>query len=264
MNLYTYDYLEKNGRLGNQLWQIAATIARAEADPDGHAYFRPDWDYRAYFSVPDFYFNPDPDPKWWNNIVDGGTEYFQDYANIKDIEDLVRMYFKPSQKADESCYLPRMGLDNETLCSIHVRRGDYLKHPNHFPIMTSCYYRTAVADVKSRHDDVHFVVFSDDIEWCMDNPDHFGLEPDEVMWVHGSVRPVEVVDRLGEPRDQIDLFAMMEMDEHIVSNSTFAWWGAYLSGNAAPIYPDRWFGSLVPNGVNWENAIPSGWRKFAC
>lgn len=257
MNLYTYDYLEKNGRLGNQLWQIAATICRAELS-GGMATFRPDWEYRPYFSVPDYYFNKDLNPDKWDTIIDGGTEYFQDYSLFEPIEDLIRQYFTPKETRNQY-------VSDKTTCAIHVRRGDYLKYPNHFPIMTQKYFTDATTVVREDHEDVAFYVFSDDPDWCEANPQHFGFKDrDDVTFHRGVTRPVEVVDRVGAPEDQWDMFEMAAMDEHIISNSTFSWWSAYLSGNSTPIYPDRWFGKQVPNGVHWERCIPQGWRKFAC
>jgi hypothetical protein len=257
MNLYTYDMLEKNGRLGNQLWQIAATICRAELS-GGMATFKPDWEYRPYFSVPDYYFNKDTNPRMWDQVIDGGTDYFQDYANFEPIEDLIRQYFTPKQSRNQ------YGSDKVT-CAIHVRRGDYLKHPDLFPQPTQRYFTTAVNDVVTRRGDVKFVVFSDDPNWCESNPSHFGFVGGEDVTFHrGTARPVEVKDRHGAPQDQWDMFEMIAMDEHIISNSTFSWWSAYLSDNRQPIYPNKWFTNKVPGGVHWENVIPSGWRKFSC
>lgn len=265
MNLYTYDYLENNGRLGNQLWQIAATICRAEEN-DGLARFKPDWEYRKFFSVPDFYFIAEDEV---DEIIDGETNYFQDYSLIEPVEDLVRLYFKPSIEArDEmlSQWANDYFTDRDKLCAVHVRRGDYLKHgEKFFPIATSQYYNAAVSDVKKRNEDIAFVVFSDDPQWCKDHPEHFGFQSnDEVIWHTGVTRPVEVVDRKGEPADQWDMLAMTQMDEHIISNSTFSWWGAFLSNNPSPIYPSKWFGPRVPGYETWENAMPGTWRKFTC
>lgn len=279
MKLYTYDYLEKNGRLGNQLWQIAATICRAEAN-GGIARFRPDWEYRSYFNVPDEFFEP-YNVNDFEEVVDGETNYFQEYHYFEPIKDQIWKYFQArdneigevAKKISNSPGCGDPGCCNWFISNIalHVRRGDYLKYPKHFPKLTARYYQSAVESIVETQkwgDHEHeLYVFSDDIEWCKDNAEFLGATNKRLSKVHfvdGVARPVEVVERVGEPQDQWDLFAMAECDHHILSNSTFAWWGAYLSVDHEPIYPDRWFGPGVPNWRNWEKAIPCGWRKFSC
>lgn len=264
MKVYTYDYLEKNGRLGNQLWQIAATIGEAERG-GGIARFRPDWEYRDIFSVPDEYFEPVPDGA---EVIDGGTAYFQEFHYFANVEDKIREYFLPSWHAADI-----MGgvwadfpasKDDYTFVAMHVRRGDYLKHPKHFPIMSSHYFSSAVDHVAEHTDHPLFIVFSDDPDWCRDNKDYLGIEGYANCIIEGVVRPVEVVDRVDPPQDWVDMFMIASCTEHIISNSTFSWWGAFLSGNRFPIYPSRWFNSAVPGYERWELGMPDTWRKFRC
>jgi hypothetical protein len=269
MKVYTYDALELNGRLGNQLWQIAATINLAEQN-DGIARFKPDWSYRQFFSVPDEYFEPIPEDA---ERVDGGHEYFQEYRYFEPIADKIRAFYEPSNLVVDNLDESRDFFDDieqqfgiTAWCAIHVRRGDYLKHPNHFPIMTPKYFSAAIEDVVTRHYRVGFRIFSDDMDWCKENREWFGFHHSDVVVFEevNKETPVEVVDRVDTPTDQFDLFAIASCDEHIISNSTFSWWGAYLSGNPSPIYPNKWFGRGVPNWQRWEHAIPEGWRKFPC
>lgn len=266
MNVFTYDYLELNGRLGNQLWQIAAMVNFASTH-DGIARFKEDWEYKPFFNVPESWFDWDGVPQP-HTKVDGGTMYFQEYSYFSDVKRIIRMAFEPSARARKEVqdnWCARFpNLAGSKVCAIHVRRGDYVNLPDHFPLCTSKYYTDAVADVKSRIENVAFIVFSDDIQWCKDNLDFFGFGDSEVKFAEGIVRPVEVNERVGEPQDWLDLFTMNLCDEHIISNSTFAWWGAYLSKNTTPIYPSKWWGPLVPNSERWELAMPEGWRRFEC
>lgn len=251
MKVYTYEWLEKNGRLGNQLWQIAATIGLAHRN-NGAARLKQDWEYRKYFRVPDEYFQPLPQGV---KTVDGDTNYFQEYHYIADIEDKVRSYFRPSAESIE--YLNNNYQEFFSIpkrCSIHVRRGDYLKYPKHYSKMTNHYFRTAM---ESMPDGTNFVIFSDDQDWCRKN---FG---EGHYYVEGVARPVEVVDRIGEPQDQYDLFLQTTCDNHIISNSTFSWWGAFLSHNPTPIYPSKWYESELSH-IPWHKMFPLGWRMFQC
>lgn len=277
-DLFTYDYLERNGRLGNQLFQIAATAAAAKS-VGGSVMLKPDWEYRNYFCVPDEFFTPKDRAEF--NVYDGGTEYFQEWRIVEPVAREMFEWFQlnPDSVFDDSEtemlynlssfdeFLQEHVESGITNCCLHVRRGDYLKHPRHFPIMTEKYFTSAVNDVKARNGDTAFFVFSDDIDWCANNREFFGFETfDEVYFMEGVTRPVEVKDRKGFPADQWDLFKMSSksMTEHIISNSTFSWWGAFLAGNEAAIYPDQWFGKAVPNHKEWELIIPPGWRKFEC
>ena len=73
MKTYTFKNLGRVGRLGNQLWQIAGIAGQASCD-GSKFYVRPSWEYKKYFSLPDLaYLKPVN-----GEIVDGGTEYFQD------------------------------------------------------------------------------------------------------------------------------------------------------------------------------------------
>lgn len=268
MKVYTYSYLELNGRLGNQLHQIAATINAAESDGDAIARFRPDWEYRPFFSVPDEYFEPFDETKF--QVLDGGTNYFQDMCHMAPIEPLLRDIFAPSVMALEETLMARLAMPLDglaiPLCAVHVRRGDYLKYPGHFPISTAKYYTEAINTVREESGpDTAFLVFSNDLPWCKAHPEHFGWRSDDrVVFVEGVERPVEIHERKGAPQDWIDLFLQTLCSSHIISNSTFSWWGAFLSNDKHPIYPSKWFGPAVPGWENWENVIPDGWRKFEC
>lgn len=259
-----------NGRLGNQLFQIAATLTLADEN-HGLARLKPNWEYKPFFSIPDEYFSPITQGQ---PTVDGQTEYFQDYAKyIQPLEGVFREYFKPSNGALKK--VQNVWCDKfynhvkHKVIAIHVRRGDYLKWPNHFPIMTSKYFKTSLDKIleKEKMDNLAVVVFSDDIEWCKQNEEFLGLDRFEnfrVGFMDGIVRPVEVNERIGDPQDWIDLFLMSMMDYHIISNSTFSWWGAFLANSKAVFYPDRWWGKKIPGHETWRNIIPPDWIETEC
>jgi hypothetical protein len=71
----------------------------------------------------------------------------------------------------------------------------------------------------------NIVVFSDDIAWCREN----------LRWA----KPVAFVEG---NTDYEDLFLMANCEHHIIANSSFSWWGAFLSADRNPIYPVRWYG----------------------
>lgn len=113
--------------------------------------------------------------------------------------------------------------------AIHVRRGDYL-HPTNLPHFGLCplaYYEKAMAHILSEHPDATFFVFSDDMGWTEQH-----INSDKVFFV----KP-----RQGES-DVIDLYLMSLCQHHVIANSTFSFWSAYLSPHTGiNIYPSRWF-----------------------
>lgn len=262
-DLYTFKNLGRVGRLGNQLWQIAGTIGQATSTSN-EAYIRPSWAYKKFFSIPENYFKK---PKFKTRVIDGETEYFQDLDYWKHIEGSVHSFFQPSNYSMDILFDSNKDfkiIDNSvfTTCSVHVRRGDYLEHPNLFPFTGIAYYKNSFDEIEKRCSDILYVVFSDDIGWCRET---FTKEFPEknFLFVEGITTPVEVVDRPKVPADQFDLFLMTLCDYHIISNSTFSWWGAFLSKDSKVLYPSRWYGSGL-NHIDWKLMIPKEWIEIAC
>ena len=135
--------------------------------------------------------------------------------------------------------------------SLHARRGDYVANARNFAALNLCtpeYYSRAVEHLRSMATDLRLVVFSDDIDWVLANI----VEAKDAFVV--STRS----DAGKSLRPSQEMMLMASCRHHIISNSTFSWWGAYL--NSAPgkivIAPDRW-----TNGSEFDHAniLPSGW-----
>ena len=265
MKTFTYDWLEKNGRLGNQLWQIAWQLGQAKKH-GGELFIKPNWEYRPFFRVPESYFNQ---PTIGNEIVDGGTLYYQELHHWDNVPDMVWNMFQPSIEAGQRQreYLPEVTTKEDT-CSIHYRMGDYLKNPDHFPMPTKNYYQSAIQLVLDEDPDTKFYVFSDDIpairrQWEIDSGLYGTLmNEDRVEFVEGVARPVEVRHRKGEPQDWLDLFSMKYCKNHIIANSTFSWWGAFLSKNSHAYYPSVWWGPALAD-TPWREGIPANWTEVS-
>lgn len=124
--------------------------------------------------------------------------------------------------------------------SIHVRRGDYVQHAASFPPIEMDYIRAAMDRFPGRK----FVCMSDDMEWCRQNIS--GVE-----FFHGD--------------EKQDLAVMASCSDHIIANSTFSWWGAWLGHNPSKriISPSsqRWFGPSNPN-FNPKDIIPDRWEQI--
>lgn len=133
--------------------------------------------------------------------------------------------------------------NNRPVVSIHVRRTDYVGSFLH-DICTENYYKNAINEIYNRlgTKDIEFVVFSDDIEYCK------RLFPGFIC-----------VDKsqFNEYKDWYDMYLMSCCHHNIISNSTFAWWGAWLNQNKNKlvIAPNKWLRGLPTSDVWCEDWI---------
>lgn len=242
--MIAFPQLGHAGRLGNQLWQIASTVglgAQEQCEPA----FPDTWAYREVFAVPSSWLvsSATLDAAMdatrhaaLAHIDPAARLYLQDMSLWAPASEQIATSFRPSSGAAQLLYdpdspwawyyaLPR------PLTAVHVRRGDYLHHPQHHPVPSLRYYTEAIAAQGARS----VVVFSDDLEWCRQ---HFGRD------VHYFAVPSDT-PALRAPRDWIDFFAMSAADALVISNSTFSWWAAWLARTNAVIYPQPWFGPAL-------------------
>jgi hypothetical protein len=124
--------------------------------------------------------------------------------------------------------------------SVHVRRGDYLKYPTKHPIPSLNYYKGAFGLFP---EGTVFMVFSDDIAWCKENINF----SNNILF--------------SESKSEIeDLHLMSRCKHHIIANSSFSWWGAWLCTNPNKIIvrPSVWFG--VDNShLDDKDICPKNW-----
>lgn len=132
-------------------------------------------------------------------------------------------------------------IQRHRMVSIHVRRGDYVRIQG-----TQCvpenYHQAAVAHLRKHFEDLEFLVFSDDIPWCrkaFSGPEfHFCDHPEAA----------------NDPFHDLKLMAACE--HHIVMNSTYSWWGAWLNPSATKmvIAPKMWMSKIPATEV-----MPTSW-----
>ncbi len=112
--------------------------------------------------------------------------------------------------------------------AVHVRRRDYLDLPV-FQVCDSDYYRESMREIRERRPSARFYIFSDDPEWC-----------------RGEFREAdqEVIDSGAAGLNPLyDLHLMSLASHHIIANSTYSWWAAWLGAkpNQQVIMPERWY-----------------------
>lgn len=133
--------------------------------------------------------------------------------------------------------------------SLHVRRGDYANNPNTTATHGLCsleYYRDAILYISKQVSHPYFFVFSDDIAWVKDNL-NLGFPCQYVNHNHGA-----------ESYNDMRLMSMCK--HHIIANSSFSWWGAWLNSSADKIVvaPQRWFA----NETDTQDLIPQSWERL--
>ena len=156
-------------------------------------------------------------------------------------EDFVFNYENIGVKNDELLFKIR---ENSSSVSLHVRRGDYLTI-NNFLLFTMEYYLEAIQIIKKKIPNPLFFLFSDDPQWVNDE-----LKP----LVENSV----LVDNNFHEDSWKDMMLMSNCSHHIIANSSFSWWGAWLGSNPDKmvIAPKKWF---ADDRINTSDLCPPDW-----
>lgn len=149
------------------------------------------------------------------------TGFYQSWKYFEHCKDEVKEVFK----------LPHVE-GYEDFISIHFRRGDYVQHSGSFPPITVDYVSKAIDMIHA--DNFNLIVFSDDIQWCRENFTFISSWGGKLEFSEGRT-------------ELEDLSLMSSCGHHIIANSSFSWWGAYLghNPNRVVISPsaETWFGS---------------------
>lgn len=234
------------GRLGNKLFVMAAAIGWSERTDK--EYFIGDWVHSQLYPKinygtqnnkldyieSDFHFKEIPDLEEDFNLVG----YFQSEKYFEHCKDKIREAFYIDCELLKN-YITTIG---KKVSSIHIRRGDYVNLKDYHPLCSMEYYTEAIKIMKSKGHD-KFLIFSDDIEWC-------------------KLKFIGDEFEFSEGRSEItDMYLMSSCHSHIIANSSFSWWGAWLNENEDKkvIAPKQWFGDLVKH--NTKDLIPKGWYR---
>ena len=123
--------------------------------------------------------------------------------------------------------------------SLHVRRGpDHMSCSDVFILSPMEYYNEALSQLPQ---DLKVIVFSDNMEWCKEN-----FIGERFVFIN------EI--------DYISLHLMTKMKYHIIANSSYSWWGAWMSDEEKVFAPKLWF--VNTSGVSDKNIIPENWIRI--
>jgi hypothetical protein len=259
--MITFNKLGKYGLFGNQMFQYATlySIAKTREYEFGVPYTNTGETHFTNFFLPNCFSNLSA--KDSSNIIPlyNATErnftYNAGIFGISDNTDICG-YFQSEkyfvdyreQLLKEFTFndiIYKQALDMRSLTrlptiSIHLRLGDYVNLPNSHPVCSLDYYVEALALLP---DDLLIYVFSDNIP-----------EATEFFkFLNRKVVFTETHDKY------IDMCLMSMCKYHIIANSSFSWWGSWLSDSKKTIAPSKWFGSSPDMPRNWSDIYCKNW-----
>lgn len=155
--------------------------------------------------------------------------YFQSEKYFAEISEIIKKELRIKNIDNTIVHRLARQMEKENSVCIHIRRDDYIGNKR-FEICTEKYYRQAVELIKEKVKKPIFYVFSNsssDLKWIKE---HYNFTAN-MHFVEEGKNEFE------------DLFLMYHCQNHIISNSTFSWWGSYLSNNSITIAPQKWINS---------------------
>lgn len=262
----SFNMLGHHGRLGNQMFQYATL--KSIATKHGYDYtippsdFKDPWHDHQLFegfelsSLPkenirynqtqqrveegQFNFNYKLYDECPDNVDLFG--YFQTEKYFEQISDDVKKDFTFKEEILSVAKEYRITVDSNEVISLHIRRGDYVNQPWHGCCSLE-YYEKALSMFNS---DIPVIIFTDDPQWAL-NQNLFGSDRFYVSQGNSNL---------------FDMCLMTLCDYHIIANSSFSWWGAWLADSKKVIAPQRWFGPPLSEQNDTSDLIPDRWIKI--
>lgn len=178
--------------------------------------------------------------------------YFQSQRYFADAIDQIRaeLTITTPPNTENAGWLSRIGTDSQAV-SVHLRRGDYVSVAKGSATHGTCdeaYYRAGLATIAERNGvQPRAYVFSDDPGWAAANLS-LGVE-------------TVVVGQNGPLQHYEDLRLMSTCRHHVIANSTFSWWGAWLDRrpDKTVIAPRRWFAT---DRLENPDILPEDWIRI--
>lgn len=254
-----------NKNLGNQLFELAALIGLSKRY--NTALYLPDkWRYYCFFeyssvlkfnSIETFVTIEEPAFHCCLSFFDRfETIIKNECVNIegflqsekywKSFEADIRKIFTLKKEVTEKAisFLTVNEVNSCQYVAISVRRGDFVTDPYHY-LLPIEYYLGAFYRF---FPDKKVIVFSDDIDWCKEN---FKMPSPMILF--------------SENKSDIEQLSLMsQFQNFIIANSTFSWWGAYLSimGNKKVIRPHHHFEGALKLKADIKDHYPTEWIEY--
>lgn len=184
------------------------------------------------------------------------TGYFQSEKYFSDIKTQVQNAFCFSERVwqglearqEEAVKGYKEQIENTRSVAVHIRRGDYLQVSEVYGgICTEAYYQRAMELMKEKFPDAVFYVFSNDTRWAADWADRYATKNNPFVVIEGTT----------EDTGYLDLLLMSRCKHHIIANSSFSWWGAWLGNDSDKciVAPSAWLNGKECRDIYTEDMI---------
>lgn len=176
--------------------------------------------------------------------------YFQSFKYFEDVAGTIRRDLRPrSGISPDAEALAHLIEADASAVSVHLRRGDYVNNAAAARTHGTCpmeYYRRAMEYIEHRVRGPRYFVFSDDPSWAREH-----LQLGDAVHVSES----------GTLNSREELVLMSKCRHHIIANSTFSWWGAWLDERPGSVVvaPRRWF---VSSRRDTSDLLPENWVQL--
>jgi hypothetical protein len=191
---------------------------------------------------------------FWNGLAKVTSDaylygYWQSEKYFQGALDLIRKDFIFQAPLDLRNHELLNHMNRVSAISLHIRRGDYISSSANqkvFHALPITYYRDAINFIADKVVTPHFYVFSDDIKWVKDQLP--------------IAYPKTYVDHNRGSESYLDMRLMSYCQHHIIANSSFSWWGAWLNPSPEKIVfaPAKWF----INHFQCEDLVPERWLRI--
>jgi hypothetical protein len=173
--------------------------------------------------------------------------YFQSERYFVDQEQAIREDFRFLLPLPNSCQSVLAKVLSTDSISMHIRRTDYLTVGLDQYVLSMNYYARALEHICTKLAEPHVFVFSDDPNWALAN---LRLQIPMIIVSNSQMHDYE----------ELQLMSMCK--HHIVANSSFSWWGAWLaSGNEKiVIAPEHWMAEH--SEIDSRDLVPTNWTRM--
>ena len=200
-----------------------------------------------YINEPSFKFIPEVS-NWKGDVYLEG--YWQSEKYFCKIANIIRDDLKFSPVLNEDNSKVALQINSCNSVSIHIRRTDYIGRDGAATYHYVCpitYYLNAIEWIVKLFPDAVFFIFSDDISWVRNNL--------QIGYPHYFIN-----QNYGK-QSYVDMQLMSMCKHHIIANSSFSWWGAWLNKyeQKKVIAPERWF---TDPDIDDSDIIPESWLKL--
>lgn len=179
-----------------------------------------------------------------NGYYIGNWQWYKYFDNIRDL--VIKTFTFKQPLDDRNERFNKILLDEYGSVGIHIRRGDYLSNPQYLGICELDYYTNAIKKAMELLGNCHFVIFSNDMDWCNSN----------IVPLVGKSKYTMVDWNTGTDSHR-DMRLMSSCRMNIIANSSFSWWGAYLNSREDRIVvsPDRWINRPLDYRIQCDDWI---------